>query len=106
MESPMHNTASRSSLFLFGDQTENVLPPIQHIYQCAPSSFYLQHFLRIASDTARHSIEEFSTAAGRTKFSFDSFLSLAEQSASARACPDVVVQTLLLCVAQLGQLIL
>jgi hypothetical protein len=92
-------------IILFGDQTESVLPAIQALYKLAPSSIYIQHFLRAFTDAARQSLEELCSKFDKIGFYFDSFLTLAEQS-SQRQCPDVVVQTLLLCVSQLGHLIL
>lgn len=92
-------------IVLFGDQTENVLPAIKTLYKRAPSSIYIQHFLRVSIGAARRSLEQQCTGSERSKFYFDSFLTLAEESTQ-RQCPDVVVQTLLLCVAQLGHLVL
>lgn len=92
-------------IVLFGDQTESVLPAIQTLYKRAPSSIYIQHFLRVSADAARRSLEQLCGGSQKTKFYFDSFLTLAEAS-SQKQCPDVVVQTLLLCVAQLGHLVL
>lgn len=92
-------------IILFGDQTESVLPAIQSLCKRAPSSIYIQHFLRVSTDAARRSLEQFCSGSEKNKFYFDSFLTLAEESTQ-RQCPDVVVQTLLLCVAQLGHLIL
>lgn len=92
-------------IILFGDQTESVLPAIQSLYKRAPSSIYIQHFLRVSIDAARQGLEQLCSGSEKNKFYFDSFLTLAEESTQ-RQCPDVVVQTLLLCVAQLGHLVL
>ena len=101
----MELSSQPQRVILFGDQTESVLPAIQTLYKRAPSSIYIQHFLRVSIDAARHSLEELCSGSEKSRFYFDSFLTLAEQS-SQRQCPDVVVQTLLLCVAQLGHLVL
>lgn len=101
----MELSSQTQRIVLFGDQTESVLPAIQTLYKRAPSSIYIQHFLRVSIDAARQSLEELCNGSEKIRFQFDSFLTLAEQS-SQRQCPDVVVQTLLLCVAQLGHLIL
>lgn len=101
----MEPSAQLQRIILFGDQTESVLPAIQTLYKRAPSSIYIQHFLRVSTDAARQSLEDLCNGSEKTKFYFDSFLTLAQDSAQ-RQCPDVVVQTLLLCVAQLGHLIL
>lgn len=101
MELPIHP----QRIILFGDQTESVLPAIQTLYKRAPSSIYIQHFLRVSIDAARQSLEQLCSGSEKNKFYFDSFLTLAEGSTQ-RQCPDVVVQTLLLCVAQLGHLVL
>lgn len=92
-------------IILFGDQTESVLPAIQSLYNRAPSSIYIQHFLRVSIDAARQSLEQLCSGSEKNNFYFDSFLTLAEES-TRRQCPDVVVQTLLLCVAQLGHLVM
>lgn len=101
----MELSAQPQRIILFGDQTESVLPAIQTLYKRASSSTYIQHFLRVSADAARQSLEHFCNGSEKTRFYFDSFLTLAEESAQ-RECPDVVVQTLLLCVAQLGHLVL
>lgn len=101
----MEPSAHPQRIILFGDQTESVLPAIQTLYKRAPSSIYIQHFLRVSTDAARQSLEHLCNGSEKARFYFDSFLTLAEESAQ-RQCPDVVVQTLLLCVAQLGHLIL
>lgn len=101
----MELSAQPQRIILFGDQTESVLPAIQTLYKRAPSSIYTQHFLRVSADAARQSLEHLCNGSEKTRFYFDSFLTLAEESAQ-RQCPDVVVQTLLLCVAQLGHLVL
>lgn len=102
-------------IVLFGDQLENSLPAIQELYRRAPSSIFLQHFLRVASDAARASLARLSSSGssissstsgeGPDRTPFDSFLTLAEDCTQ-REGPGSLVQTLLLCVAQLGHLVL
>ncbi|PSN68069.1 PKS16 protein [Corynespora cassiicola Philippines] len=91
-------------VLIFGDQTESTLPHIREIYRRSPASLYLQQFLRGSSDAVRRCIYDLS-AAKRGRFYFDSFLSLAE-SYDQQQCSDPVVQTLLLCIAQLGTLVM
>lgn len=90
---------------LFGDQLENSLPAIQELYRRAPSSIYLQHFLKVASDAARVSLARLSSTFEGPRSSIDSFLTLAEDCTKKEG-PGSVVQTLLSCVAQLGHLVL
>lgn len=94
-------------IVLFGDQLENgLLPAIQELYRRTPSSIYLQHFLRVATDAARESLDRLSsTFEGPRSSSFDSFLTLAEDGTKKQG-PGTVIQTLLSCVAQLGHLVL
>ena len=91
-------------VLIFGDQTESTLPHIREIYRKSPASLYLQQFLRGSSDAVRRCIYDLS-AAKRGRFYFDSFLSLAESS-DQQQCSDPVVQTILLCIAQLGTLVM
>lgn len=95
-------------IVLFGDQLENGFPAIQELYRRAPSSIYLQHFLRVATDAARQSLDRLSsTFEGPRSASFDSFLTLAEDGGGTKKQgPGSIAQTLLSCVAQLGHLVL
>lgn len=92
-------------IVLFGDQLETGLPAIQELYRRAPSSIYLQHFLRAASDAAREALEKLSSTFDVPRLYFDSFLTLAEDP-SKKQGPGTTIQSLLLCVAQLGHLVL
>lgn len=103
MASPQPAPSSHK-IVLFGDQLENSLPAVQDLYRRAPSSLYLQHFLRAATDAARASLLESGLSSGSGSPFFDSFLTLAEDAATKKQ--GSVVQTLLSCVAQLGHLVL
>lgn len=107
---------SSHKIVLFGDQLENSLPAVQDLYRRAPSSLYLRHFLRAATDAARASLAGLpSSQPPKAPFFFDSFLTLAEDATAASSNnkkqggssgSSSVVQTLLSCVAQLGHLVL
>ncbi|KAL8701306.1 MAG: hypothetical protein Q9201_004977 [Fulgogasparrea decipioides] len=95
---------SHKRILLFGDQTADIYPDIKHLTRHSKHSLTLQTFLQNASDIL-HSETAKLYARERKKFgAFDSILTLAEASVNGRL--DVVTSTVLLCVAQLGFLIL
>lgn len=100
----MSPTNSKTRILVFGDQTEKILPAFKELYRAAPNSIYLQRFLQTSHDAAHLCFESLS-ALERKKLYFDTFLSLATDSTQ-KQHPDIVVQSLLLCVAQLGTLIM
>ncbi|RYP01440.1 hypothetical protein DL764_006210 [Monosporascus ibericus] len=100
----MSTPNSRTRILVFGDQTEKVLPAIKELYRRSPNSIYLRHFLRVSHDATQRCFESLS-ALERQRLYFDTFLSLANESAQQQH-PNIIVQTLLLCVAQLGTLVI
>ena len=95
---------SPKRVLLFGDQTGDVYTAIKDLARQSRQSLTLHTFLRNASDVLHSQISKLHTRE-RERFSpFDSILSLAEAHADGRL--DVVICTVLLCVVQLGDLIL
>ncbi|KAH7374244.1 PKS16 protein [Cadophora sp. MPI-SDFR-AT-0126] len=91
-------------VLLFGDQTEDPLPTIRDLYCQSHRSVFLSHFLKTAED-AVHQLACDLPSAQQRRLRFSSFCLLAETMLE-DTHPDVVLRTLLLCVAQLGALIL
>ncbi|KAH6970569.1 hypothetical protein BKA56DRAFT_558919 [Ilyonectria sp. MPI-CAGE-AT-0026] len=100
----MSTTAFKTHILVFGDQTEKILPAIQELYRHAPNSLYLRRFLQVSHDVARRYFESLSALQSQRRY-FDTFLSLADESAHQKH-PDIIVQSMLLCVAQLGTLVI
>ncbi|KAK0112637.1 hypothetical protein ONS95_014376 [Cadophora gregata] len=90
-------------VLVFGDQTEDPLPTIKDLYCQSQRSVFLSHFLKTAEDAVRQLAGDLPSAQQR-HLRFSSFCLLAE-TVQEDARPDVVVSTLLLCVAQLGALV-
>lgn len=96
--------ALRKRVLLFGDQTVDVYPAIKLLTRLSKHSLNLRTFFRNASDVLQLEIAKLHTNE-REKFqAFVSILDLAETRVDGNL--DVVVSTVLLCVAQLGSLIL
>ncbi|KAH7120608.1 PKS16 protein, partial [Dactylonectria macrodidyma] len=91
-------------ILVFGDQTEKILPAIQELYRHAPNSLYLRRFLQVSHDVARRYFESLSALQSQRRY-FDTFLSLADESAQQKH-PDIIIQSMLHCVAQLGTLVM
>ena len=97
-------TMTQSHLLLFGDQTVEAYSSIKHLVRQSRDSPPLQDFLRRTTDALQSQISKLSPSDRERFSSFDSILSLAEAHGKTGS-NDVVVSTLLLCVAQLGSLI-
>lgn len=96
--------APQTRVLLFGDQTVDVYPAIQDLVRQSRHSLTLQTFLQNARDVLQCETAKLHTH-DRARFqAFDSILSLAEAHLNGRL--DVVISTVLLCVAQLGTLML
>lgn len=95
--------AQSMRVLLFGDQTEDPLPTIKNLYHQSHRSIFLSHFLRTAKDAVHQLARDLPTSQQR-RLRFSSFCSLAETMLEDTS--DVVLRTLLLCVSQLGALIL
>lgn len=95
---------SPKRVLLFGDQTGDVYTAIKYLARQSRQSLTLRTFLRNASDVLQSETSKLHTRERERFPPFDSILSLAEAHANGRL--DVVLSTVLLCVVQLGALIL
>lgn len=93
-----------TKILLFGDQTVDVYPEIKHLTRQSKHSLTLHTFLQNASDVLQSETAKLNAQEREKIRAFDSILTLAE--ANANGGLDVVTSTVLLCVAQLGSLIL
>ena len=91
-------------VLLFGDQSVDVYPAIKELARQSRRSLTLQTFLRNASDVLQSEIAKLHTHERERFRAFDSILSLAEPHVDGRL--DVVISSVVLCVVQLGALIL
>ena len=94
----------QSRVLLFGDQTVDVYPDIKYLTQQSKYSLTLRTFLQHASDVLQSEIAKLHRWERERFRAFDSILVLAEVHVNGGL--DVVISTVLLCVAQLGSLIL
>ena len=95
---------SHQRILLFGDQTADVYPDIKRLTRQSKDSLILQTFLRNASDILQWETAKLDTRERERFRAFDSILNLADVHVNGDL--DVVVSTVLLCIAQLGSLIL
>ncbi|PTB41198.1 uncharacterized protein TrAFT101_006343 [Trichoderma asperellum] len=89
-------------LLVFGDQTETAIP-MDELYQYAHESKYISQYLQNSFDAVQNVLDSLSDTE-KERFKFDSFQSVAERVRLDKT-PDIVLRTLVLCVAQLGSLI-
>lgn len=97
-------TMAGSRLLLFGDQTVEAFSSIRHTFRQSRDSLPLQEFLRRSTDALQSEISKLPTSERERFSSFDTILALAEAHGKSGS-NDVVVSSILLCVAQLGSLI-
>jgi hypothetical protein len=90
-------------LLVFGDQTETAIPT-DELFQYSNKSKYISQYLQDSFTAVQRTLDTLNYAE-RSRFNFDSFQSLAEKVKQDKT-PDIVLRTLILCVAQLGSLIL
>jgi hypothetical protein len=100
-----HVKMAPSSLFVFGDQTVEAISSIRHLVRQSRDSPPLQDFLRRITDALQSEISKLSSSERERFTPFDTILGLSETHAKTGS-NDVVVSTVLLCVAQLGSLFL
>ncbi|KAI9833795.1 MAG: hypothetical protein M1819_003530 [Sarea resinae] len=94
----------QTRLLFFGDQTVETLPTLKLLSRQSQSSSLLPIFLRDTAHVLKAQVAQL-YAADRERFcSFESILGLAEAH-SQSGINDVVVSTVLLCIAQLGSLL-
>lgn len=94
-----------SHLLLFGDQTVEAVSSIRYLVRQSRDSPPLQDFLRRSTDALQSEISKLPTSERDRFSSFDTILALAESHCKSGS-NDVIVSSILLCVAQLGSLIL
>jgi hypothetical protein len=94
---------SEAHLLVFGDQTETAIP-MDELLQHSHKSKYISQYLQDSFIAVQNTLDSLSDAE-KERFKFDSFQSLAEKVRLEKT-PDIVLRTLMLCVAQLGSLIL
>lgn len=93
-------------LLLFGDQAIATLPALRSLYSRSRSSVLLRTFLQDATDIIRAKANECLDSVERSRFfNFHTFADLAERHEAAQF-PNHIVNTILLAVTQLGELIL
>lgn len=96
--------ASTKRVLLFGDQTVDVCTAVKDLARQSRQSITLHTFLQTASDALQSETAKLHTRERERFQGFDSVLSIAD--AYENGPPDVVISTILLCVVQLGALIL
>lgn len=95
---------AESRLLFFGDQTVEALSTLKQLNRQSKNSPSLQTFFRETTHALQSQVAKLYASERRRFRSFDSILGLAEAHAQS-GINDVVVSTILLCVAQLGSLI-
>lgn len=90
---------------LFGDQSESPLPAIRNLGQQSNYSTLLQLFLRNALDVVQAQASCLSADERRPTFDAETFLELAE-SYEKQNQPDDLIVTVLMYIAQVGELIM
>ncbi|EHK39377.1 uncharacterized protein TrAtP1_007158 [Trichoderma atroviride] len=93
---------SEVHLLVFGDQTETAIP-MDELLQYSDKSKYISQYLQDSFIAVQNTLDSLSDAE-KERLKFDSFQSLAEKVRQEKT-PDIVLRTLILCVAQLGSLI-
>ena len=92
-------------LLLFGDQTVDSYSTIKQLARKSKESPSLQTFFQKATDALQFQIAKLHTSERERFSSFNSIVGLAEAQAQS-GVHDVVISTILLCVAQLATLIM
>lgn len=99
----MGSKASDTSYILyFGDQTERNIP-LGELFEFSKTSIRTRKFLQDAFQ-ALELVKDTLDKDDRAKYNFKSFEE-AEQRLATDSSPDVVLRTIILCVAQIGYLI-
>ncbi|MCJ1313534.1 hypothetical protein MMC25_007213 [Agyrium rufum] len=92
-------------LFLFGDQTVEPQLAIKQLVKQAKTSNPLASFLQVATDVVQFQVAQYPAPERERFYGFTSLQALAKAHADS-GVNDTVVSTVLLCIAQLGALIL
>ena len=97
--------ACEKVLLLFGDQTAQTAPLIKKLSHQSRHYLFLQVFLQKATEALRCEISRLQPAERNKFFPFESVLDLSETYVK-NGVLDVAVSTVLLCIAQLGSLVM
>lgn len=92
-------------LFLFGDQTGEILPSLQDLARSATASQNLAQFLRICTEEIRNAVNSAPVKYQEHVPQFASVLDLAT-CVEETQCTRLALNTALLCIVQFGHLIL
>ncbi len=92
-------------LLLFGDQTVETLSSIQNLIRQSRTSPSILRFLREATDVVQTQASKLDIANQRRFLGFETILDLAERY-DEQDTPDDLVATVLMCIAQLGELMM
>jgi len=92
-------------LLLFGDQTVETLSSIQNLFCQSRTSTSVSRFLSEATDVIQIQASKLNAAERKRFFGFETILDLAERYESQQD-PDDLVATVLMCISQLGELIM
>lgn len=95
----------QTPVILFGDQTVETLVCIRSLVERSNRSALLHKFLEDATKVIKREVQGLHLSAQKRFFNFTNLLDLAE-SFSTLGHPDDLVATVLMAVAQLGELIL
>lgn len=95
----------QTPVILFGDQTVETLSSIRSLIERSNRSALLHKFLEDATKVVKREVQSLNLAARSRFFSFTNLLDLAERFSNL-GHPDDLVATVLITVAQLGELIL
>ena len=90
-------------LFVFGDQGVETHSSILQLYQISRQSLLLSKFLQLSSDVLQHAVSEL-TLLEKLDCSFHSILDLSKSYDEGRL-KNATVPTVLLCIAQMGWLL-
>ena len=96
---------ARQCLFLFGDLTADNVPPIRNLVSLARTSHPLRRFLQESIDVIQREAAKLPPDARKHFLAFEDLITLAEENAKAEVS-NGVVNTTLISVARLGELIM
>ncbi|KAK2626257.1 hypothetical protein QTJ16_004519 [Diplocarpon rosae] len=96
---------TQTPVILFGDQTVETLATIRSLVDRSSKSALLRNFLDNATKAVKSLVQSLNPTAQRRFFGFSNLLDLAERFGSL-GYPDDLVATVLMAIAQLGELIL
>lgn len=96
---------ARQCLFLFGDLTAENVSPIRNLVSLARTSHPLRRFLQESIDVIQREAAKLPPDARKHFLAFEDLITLAEENAKAEVS-NGVVNTTLISVARLGELIM